>query len=86
MPGVTRYNQKTLKLYEVEVGSLKALFRHNLPLVVFNGTEFFVTDSPPTDRVAAQIAGYLTSQESKGLYEARIYKTVSQAFLNQMVK
>jgi hypothetical protein len=86
MPGVRRFDQKTLRLYEVEIGSLKALFVRDTPVVVFDGTNYIVTSEPATGRIAAQIAGYLAEQESKGFYEAHVYKTVSQIVLNKLVR
>jgi hypothetical protein len=86
MAGVTRYDQKTLNLYEVEIGSMKALFNYETVLVVFDGTKFFVTDAPKTGRIESQIGNYLAGQVAQGFHEARFFEIVPQGKLEQIIK
>lgn len=86
MAGVTRYDQKTLNLYEVEIGSMKALFNQTSVLVVFDGTKFFVTDEPRNGRIEFQIGNYLAGQVAQGIHEARFFEIVPQSRLQQIIK
>ena len=86
MAGVTRYDQKTLKLYEVEIGDMKALFNFETVLVVFDGSKFLVTDEPRTKKIEAQIGYYLAGQVAQGIHEARFFEIVPQGKLQQIIK
>ena len=82
--GIKKFGDKNMT--EVTVGSKKILYSYQTPVVVFDGSEYFVTNKKFSRTTSKHINFYLTEETHTGPLRAFNPRRVDQNVLEKLIE